>query len=138
MKVFLMPFSRFALITAALLTLITRGAVAAPNKVTAGELLAHKQALHGNIVLVEGLVRFDRPSQRGFLYQTPKDLRNRNFRKTIFLELGNENYSSMKISDGSYVLVRGYLSKDLRGPLGVYPAHIIVDRMWRQSGQPQR
>jgi hypothetical protein len=35
----------------------------------------------------------------------------------------------LKIPDGSYVVTTGYLSKDARGPLGVYPAHIIVDRV---------
>jgi len=70
-----------------------------------------------------------RLSQRGFLYRDLSDMRRRNYRNTVFLELGNEGYSSLKIPDGSYVVATGYLSKDLRGPLGVYPAHIIVDRV---------
>ena len=81
------------------------------------------------MISVEGFVRFDRLSQRGFLNKNLADMRNRNYRETVFLELGNENYSSLKIQDGTYVLVTGYLSKELRGPLGVYAGHIIVDRI---------
>ena len=85
--------------------------------------------LKGHVVSVEGFVRFDRVSQRGFLYRDLTDMQRRNYRNTIFLELGNEGFASLKIPDGSYVIATGYLSKDLRGPLGVYPAHIIVDRV---------
>jgi hypothetical protein len=56
-------------------------------------------------------------------------MRHLNYRKTVFLELGNEGYTSLRIPDGSYVVAAGYLSAELRGPLGVYPAHIIVDRV---------
>ena len=102
---------------------------AASDTHTAEDVLQHKARLHGRVVSVEGFVRFDRLSQRGFLYRNLSDMRRRNFRKTIFLELGNERFSSLKIPDGSHVVATGYLSKDLRGPLGVYPAHIIVDRV---------
>ena len=85
--------------------------------------------LKGHVVSVEGFVRFDRASQRGFLYRDLAGMQRRNYRKTIFLELGNEDFASLKIPDGSYVVATGYLSKELRGPLGVYPAHIIVDRI---------
>lgn len=98
-------------------------------RVSAGFLLSNKGALEGKIISVEGFVRFDRLSQRGFLNRNLADMRNRNYRETIFLELGNENYSSLKIQDGTYVLVTGYLSEELRGPLGVYAGHIIVDRI---------
>jgi len=107
---------------------------AAVPRVTARQLLSNKRALEGKIISAEGFVRFDRRSQRGFLYKDLADMRNRNYRQTVFLELGNENYSSMKIRDGSYVLVTGYLSGELRGPLGVYAGHIIVDRMQILSG----
>jgi hypothetical protein len=96
---------------------------------TADEVLRQKAHLHGRVITVEGFVRFDRLSQRGFLYRDLSDMRRRNYRQTIFLELGNEGFSSLKIPDGSYVVATGYLSKELRGPLGVYPAHIIVDRV---------
>jgi|GEM_PF-4425083 len=95
---------------------------------TADEVLRTPR-LKGHVISVEGFVRFDRLSQRGFLYRDLNDMRHRNYQKTIFLELGNEGYSSLKIPDGSYVVATGYLSKELRGPLGVYPAHIIVDRV---------
>jgi hypothetical protein len=85
--------------------------------------------LKGHVVSVEGFVRFDRVSQRGFLYRDLGDMQRRDYRKTIFLELGNEGFASLKIPDGSYVAATGYLSKELRGPLGVYAAHIIVDRV---------
>ena len=102
--------------------------VATAGAHTADEVL-RTQRLKGHVISVEGFVRFDRLSQRGFLYRDLSDMRRRNYRKTIFLELGNEGYSSLKIPDGSYVVATGYLSKELRGPLGVYPAHIIVDRV---------
>jgi hypothetical protein len=96
---------------------------------TADEVLRYKTRLHGHVISVEGFVRFDHLSQRGFLYRNLIDMRRRNYRKTIFLELGNERFSSLRIPDGSYVVATGYLSEKLRGPLGVYPAHIIVDRV---------
>ena len=117
---------RFPTTVASLLLLI--GVARAADAHTAEEVL-RKPRLKGHVVSVEGFVRFDRLSQRGFLYRDLNDMRRRNFRKTIFLELGNEGYSSLKIPDGSYVVATGYLSKELRGPLGVYPAHIIVDRV---------
>ena len=95
---------------------------------TADEVLRTPR-LKGHVISVEGFVRFDRLSQRGFLYRDLSDMRHRDYQKTIFLELGNEGFSSLKIPDGSYVVATGYLSKELRGPLGVYPAHIIVDRV---------
>jgi hypothetical protein len=110
-------------ITASLLMLSVASATDAH---TADEVLRTPR-LKGHVISVEGFVRFDRLSQRGFLYRDLSDMRHRNYRKTIFLELGNEGYSSLKIPDGSYVVATGYLSKELRGPLGVYPAHIIVD-----------
>ena len=97
--------------------------------VSAAKLLMNKKAFHGRVISVDGLVRFDRLSQRGFLYQNLRDMGNRDYRRTIFLELGNENFSSLKIPDGTHVVVTGYLSKELRGPLGVYAGHIIVDRI---------
>lgn len=97
--------------------------------ISSEELLQHTKALRGRVISVEGYVRFDRLSQRGFLYGNRQELRKRNYHKTIFLELGNEDYVSLKIADGTRVVVTGFLSPDLRGPLGVYPAHIIVDRV---------
>jgi hypothetical protein len=97
--------------------------------ISAEELLRHTQSLRGKVISVEGFVRFDRLSQRGFLYRNMRELRRRDYHKTIFLELGNENYVSLKIPDGPRVVVTGFLSPDLRGPLGVYPAHIIVDKI---------
>jgi hypothetical protein len=117
---------RFYTTAASLLMLIGVGSAADAH--TADEVL-RKPLLKGHVVSVEGFVRFDRLSQRGFLYRDLSDMRRRNYRKTIFLELGNEGFSSLKIPDGSYVVATGYLSKELRGPLGVYPAHIIVDRV---------
>lgn len=96
---------------------------------TSAEVLRDKQALQGHDVAIEGFVRFDRLSRRGFLYGNLNDLRTLNYKKTIFLELGNEKFSSLKIPDEKVVIVRGYLSESLRGPLGVYPAHVIVDRI---------
>jgi hypothetical protein len=104
------------------------GVTSAADAHTADEVL-RKPRLKGHVISVEGFVRFDRLSQRGFLYRDLSDMRHRNYRKTIFLELGNEDFSSLRIPDGSYVVATGYLSKDLRGPLGVYPAHMIVDRV---------
>lgn len=117
---------RFYITAASLLMLI--GVASAADAHTADEVL-RKPRLKGHVISVEGFVRFDRLSQRGFLYRDLSDMRHRNYRKTIFLELGNEDFSSSKIPDGSYVVATGYLSKDLHGPLGVYPAHIIVDRV---------
>jgi hypothetical protein len=117
---------RFYTIATSLLILI--GVASAADAHTADEVL-RKPRLKGHVISVEGFVRFDRLSQGGFLYRDLSDMRHRNYRKAIFLELGNEGFSSLKIPDGSYVVATGYLSKDLRGPLGVYPAHIIVDRM---------
>jgi hypothetical protein len=102
---------------------------AAVPRVTVKQLLSGKRALENRIISVEGFVRFDRVSQRGFLYKNLSDLKTRNYRQTVFLELGNENYASLKVPDASYVLVTGYLSGELRGPLGVYAGHIIVDRI---------
>lgn len=85
----------------------------------------------GGQVVVQGFARFDRLSRRGFLYGSVKEMIARNYKRTIFLELGNENYTSLEIPDGTYVLVVGYLSPDLHGPLGVYPGHIIVDKIQR-------
>jgi len=113
--------------TAASLLMLISVASAADTH-TADEIW-RKPHLKGHVISVEGVVRFDRPSQRGFLYRDLSDMRHRTYRRTIFLELGNEGFSSLTIPDGSYVLATGYLSKDLRGPLGVYPAHIIVDRV---------
>jgi hypothetical protein len=115
---------RYHAIAASILVL----SLASAGAHTADEVLRTPR-LRGHVVSVEGFVRFDRLSQRGFLYRDLRDMRCRNYRKTIFLELGNEGYSSLKIPDGSYVLATGYLSGELRGPLGVYPAHIIVDRV---------
>ena len=123
------PVRRMFRLITALLFLFAVQAVAGMQRISTTHLLLHKKAFDGNVIAVEGFVRFDRRSQRGFLYSNLKDMRNRNYPKTVFLELGNENYSSMKIRDGSYVLVTGYLSKELRGPLGVYAGHIIVDRI---------
>ena len=117
---------RFYTTAASVLILIGVASAAAAH--TADEVL-RKPRLKGHVISVEGFARFDRLSQRGFLYRDLSDMRHRNYRKTIFLELGNEGFSSLKIPDGSYVVATGYLSKDLRGPLGVYPAHIIVDRV---------
>jgi hypothetical protein len=117
---------RYYAIGASLLMLI--GVASAADAHTADEVL-RKPRLKGRVISVVGFVRFDRLSQRGFLYRNLNDMRRRNFRKTIFLELGNEGFSSLQIPDGSFVVTTGYLSKDLRGPLGVYPAHIIVDRV---------
>ena len=117
---------RSATFAVSLLLLIGVGSTA--EAYTADDVL-HQPRLKGHVISVEGFVRFDRLSQRGFLYRDLSDLRHRNYRKTIFLELGNERYSSLKIPDGSYVVATGYLSKNLRGPLGVYPGHIIVDRV---------
>lgn len=112
-----------------LVVLFSCRAAAGLQRLSATELLSNKKAFHGKVISVEGFVRFDRLSQRGFLNKDLLDMRNRNYRQTVFLELGNENYTSMKIPDESYALVTGYLSKELRGPLGVYAGHIIVDRM---------
>jgi hypothetical protein len=112
-----------------LVVLFSLRAAAGLQRVSAAELLSNKKAFHGRVISVEGFVRFDRLSQRGFLNKDLLDMRNRNYQQTIFLELGNENYTSMKIPDRTYVLVTGYLSKELRGPLGVYAGHIIVDRI---------
>jgi hypothetical protein len=117
---------RYYAITASLLMLI--GVASAADAYTADEVL-RKPRLKGHVISVQGFVRFDRLSQRGFLYRDLSDMRHRNYRKTIFLELGNESFSSLKIPDGSYVVATGYLAEDLHGPLGVYPAHIIVDRV---------
>jgi len=117
---------RFYTTAASLLMLV--GFASAADAHTADEVL-RKPHLKGHVISVEGIVRFDRLSQRGFLYRDLSDMRHRDYRKTIFLELGNEGFASLKIPDGSYVVATGYLSKDLRGPLGVYPAHIIVDRV---------
>ena len=117
---------RYSTIAACLLLLMS--VAPATNAYTADEVL-RKPRLKGHVISVEGFVRFDRLSQRGFLYRDLSDMRHRKYQTTIFLELGNEDFSSLKIPDGSYVVATGYLSKDLRGPLGVYPAHIIVDRM---------
>lgn len=97
--------------------------------ISSEKLLQHTKPLRGKVISVEGFVRFDRLSQRGFLYRNMRELRKRDYHKTIFLELGNENYVSLKIRDGTRVVVAGFLSPDLRGPLGVYPAHIIVDKI---------
>jgi hypothetical protein len=112
-----------------LLLLFALRAVASSQRVSATDLLSNKSAFDGKVISVDGFVRFDRRSQRGFLNKNLLDMRIRNYRQTIFLELGNENYASMKIPDGTYVLVTGYLSRELRGPLGVYAGHIIVDRI---------
>src|SRR2546423_12595575 len=111
-----------------LISLVVPVSAAAP-RVTVKQLLSSKGALENRIISVEGFVRFDRVSQRGFLYKNLSDLKGRNYRQTVFLELGNENYASLKLPDLSYVLVTGYLSAELRGPLGVYAGHIIVDRI---------
>lgn len=118
----------FGLMIVLLLAFSLRAA-AGLERVSATELLANKKSFDGKVISVDGFVRFDRRSQRGFLNKSLLDLRNRNFRQTLFLELGNENYTSMKIPDGTQVCVTGYLSKELRGPLGVYAGHIIVDRI---------
>lgn len=107
--------------------LLSSACCAAHTMTTAGQLLREKKALQGKIVAVEGIVRFDRLSQRGFLYSDLADLRSREYHKTIFLELGNEGYSSLRVPDRSWVLVTGYLSPEEHGPLGVYPAHIVVN-----------
>ena len=112
-----------------LLMLSSLSTVAGLQRISCGQLLANKKAFHGRVISVDGFVRFDRLSERGFLNKNLADMHNRNYRQTIFLELGNENYSSMKIPDGTHVVVTGYLSKELRGPLGVYAGHIIVDQM---------
>jgi hypothetical protein len=117
---------RYYASAAFLLMLICVGRAASTHR--ADDILREPR-LKGQVVSVEGFVRFDRVSQRGFLYRDLDDLQRRNYRKTIFLELGNEGFASLKIPDGSYVVATGYLSKELRGPLGVYPAHIIVDHV---------
>jgi hypothetical protein len=100
---------------------------------TTSDLLREKRTLQGHEVAIVGFVRFDRLSRRGFLYGSLKDLRERNFRKTIFLKLGNEKFSSLQIPDEKYVIALGYLSEELRGPLGVYAAHVIVHRIELQN-----
>jgi len=120
-----------------LVVLFSLRAAAGLQRVSATELLSNKKAFHGRVISVEGFVRFDRLSQRGFLNKDLLDMHNRNYRQTIFLELGNENYTSMKIPDGTYALVTGYLSKELRGPLGVYAGHIIVDRIQPLTRRPR-
>ena len=120
-----------------ILLLLSLQAVAGLQRLSATQLLSDKEAFDGKRVSVDGFVRFDRGSQRGFLNKNLLDMRNRNYRQTIFLELGNENYTSMKIPDGSYARVTGYLSKKLRGPLGVYAGHIIVDQI-RPLRRPYR
>jgi hypothetical protein len=126
------PFNR-SLVYAALLlaspsiTLFARKP--SPSVVQAEQVLAHKKTFAGRIISVKGFVKFDRPSEQGFLYSTIKDLQSQNYRRAIFLELGNEGFASLRIPDGRSAIVTGYLSKGLRGPLGAYPAHIIVDRI---------
>jgi hypothetical protein len=116
---------RYCSIAASLLTLL----IVTPAEAYRTDEVLRKPPLKGHVISVKGFVRFDRLSQRGFLYRDLSDMRQRDYRKTIFLELGNEGFSSLRIPDGSYVVATGYLSKQLRGPLGVYPAHIIVDRV---------
>ena len=111
------------------LMLLASVCLSARLTITAAQLLRHKKTFEGKIVAVEGIVRFDRLSQRGFLYSDLRDLRRREYKKTIFLELGNEEYSSLKIPDRTWVVVTGFLSPEEHGPLGVYPAHIIVDEV---------
>lgn len=123
------PSHRISGVVIVLFLLFSFRAAAGLQRVTATQFLSNKKGFDGKVISVEGFVRFDRSSQRGFLNKNLFDMRNRNYRQTIFLELGNENYTSMKIRDGTYVLVTGYLSRELRGPLGVYAAHIIVDRI---------
>jgi uncharacterized protein (DUF58 family) len=119
----------YQLLASALFISLATPVSAATPRVTVKQVLSSKRTLEDKVIAVEGFVRFDRLSQRGFLYKDLADLKNRNYRQTVFLELGNENYSSLKIPDGSYVVVLGYLSAELRGPLGVYAGHIIVDRI---------
>jgi hypothetical protein len=119
----------YQLLASALLITLSTPVTAAAPRVTVKQILSSKRTLEDKVISVEGFVRFDRLSQRGFLYKDLADLKKRNYRQTVFLELGNENYASLKIPDGSYVLATGYLSAELRGPLGVYAGHIIIDRI---------
>lgn len=124
-----MKLSSCQFLTSVILISLAVPVTAAVPRVTVKQLLSSKGTLENRIISVEGFVRFDRLSQRGFLYKNLSDLKARNYRQTVFLELGNENYVSLKVPDASYVLVTGYLSAELRGPLGVYAGHIIVDRI---------
>ena len=96
---------------------------------TVDQVIRQRNTLGGTDIAIKGFVRFDRLSRRGFLYRNLYDLRQQNYKKTIFLQLGAEKYSSLRIPDRQFVVVNGYLAEELRGPLGVYPAHVIVQRI---------
>jgi hypothetical protein len=96
---------------------------------TVDEILRHKEALDGRDYRIAGFVRFDRISKRGFLYRNLPELRKMDYKKTIFLGLRFEDFGNLKIRDEQFVIVTGYLTEDMHGPLGAYPAHVIVDRI---------
>jgi hypothetical protein len=96
---------------------------------TADEILRHREMLKGKDYRISGFARFDRLSRRGFLYGGLSDLRKHNRKKTIFLQLDLKRFAKLQINDEQYVIVTGYLAEEMHGPLGSYPAHVIVDRI---------
>jgi hypothetical protein len=100
-----------------------------PPLKTATEILANKQTLQGKDYRILGYIRFDRPSRRAFLHRNLRELHKRDYKKTIFLGLRAKDFANRNINDGEHVMVTGYLATSMRGPLGVYPAHVIVDKI---------
>lgn len=95
---------------------------------TAAEVLENKRALEGRNYRVEGFAIFERPS-RGYLYSNLSDLKRGSSKNAIFLQTDLAKFRNLRIRDGQYVIVTGYLAEKLHGPLGVYPAHIVVNEI---------
>jgi hypothetical protein len=96
---------------------------------TVGEILGNKTMLRGKNCGILGFARFSRIGQRGLLYRTLSELKRHRYQDAIFLQMDSDKLWRKPIPDGAYVLVRGYLDKELHGSLGVYPAHLIVEEI---------
>lgn len=94
---------------------------------TADEILRNRIALAGKDYKITGFARFDPLSKRGFLYRNLRELRRHDRERTIFLQLDLDKFWTHRIPDEAYVLVTGYLAEELHGPLGSYPAHVVVN-----------
>lgn len=96
-----------------------------------GEVIRADSPLRGKEVCIVGNVRFDRRSRRGFLYADENELRVRDYRRTVFLQLPDGDVKSFRIRDGTRVVVTGFFTESMHGPLGVYPVHVLVKNIVR-------
>jgi len=102
------------------------------RRVSVRDIVADHKRYAGSDVIVEGYLRLDKLSQRAFLHFSSEEVKKKDYKKTIYLEIVPEIYNTMREDTGDFVIVHGYVAEKLHGPLGVYPAQIFVATIRRK------